>query len=65
VSAIIDMILYQLHDNLQIDLSYDTVKLVGVGSGGFHLQAFLCEAHGNIHYLQSLTLINSFSRVTQ
>ncbi|KAM3135048.1 hypothetical protein pb186bvf_012872 [Paramecium bursaria] len=64
VAQIIDQILFQLTEQDQINLQSDTLKFIGIGSGGFHTQAFVTQAQ-TLPYIQNITLINSFSSIYQ
>ncbi|CAD8110719.1 unnamed protein product [Paramecium primaurelia] len=62
IAGILDQILYELSIKGKIDLQTDTLKILGVGSGGFHAQAFIVQCQNTIQFSQ-ITFVNSYTSI--
>ncbi|CAK57345.1 unnamed protein product (macronuclear) [Paramecium tetraurelia] len=62
IAGILDQILYELSIKGKIDLQTDTLKILGVGSGGFHAQAFIVQCQNTIQFSQ-IAFINSYTSI--
>ncbi|CAD8195722.1 unnamed protein product [Paramecium pentaurelia] len=62
IAGILDQILYELFTKGKIDLQTDTLKILGVGSGGFHAQAFIVQCQNTIQFSQ-IAFVNSYTSI--
>ncbi|CAD8212532.1 unnamed protein product [Paramecium octaurelia] len=62
IAGILDQILYELSTKGKIDLQTDTLKILGVGSGGFHAQAFIVQSQNTIQFSQ-IAFVNSYTSI--